>query len=115
MSIQGALSGATNQIIGASIAAAKSKEAKTKEKVQQTAPQEKTDAELLAEMGIHVDPSRINPVGPVSRKLNRPFVDEARREEVMQNVALAQKARKLTKIESKLYMQKIRDRRKRGV
>jgi len=115
MSIQGALSGATNQIIGASIAAAKKKEA---EKVQEGSPSsatpQKSDAEILASMGINVDPSRINTTEPVSRKYSNPNVDEARRKLVMQEVALAQESRKLSKEQSKLYMQKLRSRRKRG-
>lgn len=114
MSIQGALSGATNQIIGASIAAAKKKEA---EKVQDVAPSsapQKSDAEILASMGLNVEPSRINTTEPVSRRYSNPNVDEARRKLVMQEVALAQESRKLSKEESKLYMQKLRSRRKRG-
>lgn len=117
MSIQGALSGATNQIIGASIAAAKKKEKETK-KVQDGAPSnatpQKSDAEILASMGINVDPSRINTTEPVSRRYSNPNVDETRRKLVMQEVALAQESRKLSKEQSKLYMQKLRSRRKRG-
>ena len=133
MSLQGALSGATNKIIGASIAAAEKDKIKTntpKQEVPKETPhkteavateakevakEQKSDQEVLASMGIYVDPSRINTHTPVSRTVMRPgmTVDLGKREEALQRVNDIVEHRKLSKEQSRLYMQKIRARRKK--